>query len=172
MGEGLMDSAGIALVFSSVSLTISYLTYKSNRYKLYVGKKINFGSSSYSILFWVTNCGKRPVTVKGFYASAVNRQTGFEEDICTDFSDDHGFVSLDIRLEEADIKEMNVWEAAWLGDEQSLSLSDIKVTVIDACGNRYEAKDLSGTWKQRFRRSRSVRWLTSQLRSLLRINKG
>ena len=126
--------------------------------------------SSYSILFWITNCGKRPVTVKGFYASAVDRRTGFEEDICTDFSDGRGFVSLDIRLEEADIREMRALDAAWLDDEQSLSLSDIKVTVIDACGKHYEAKDPSDVWQRRFRRS--VRRLTSQLRSLLRINKG
>ena len=165
-----MDLDSIALVFSSVSLTISYLTYKSNRYKLYVGKRIDIGSSSYSILLWVTNCGKRPVTVKGFYASAVDRRTGFEEDICTDFSDGRGFVSLDIRLEEADIREMRALDAAWLDDEQSLSLSDIKVTVIDACGKHYEAKDPSDVWQRRFRRS--VRRLTSQLRSLLRINKG
>jgi len=132
-------------------------------------KRINFGSSSYSILFWVTNCGKRPVTVKGFYA----RVLGTNEYLCAD--DPEGFdsfASLNIRLEEADIKEVSIWEAGWLGDEQSLSLSDIKVTVIDACGNRYEAKDPSDAWQRCFRRSRSVRWLASQLRSLLRINKG
>lgn len=168
-----MDLDSIALALSLVSLAISYLTYESNRYKLYVGKRIVHDLSSYSILFWITNCGKRPVTVKGFYASAVDRRTGFKEDICTDFSDVYGFVSLDIRLEEADIKEQKVLERNWVGRYQvgkSLDLKDVQVTVIDACGKYYEAKDPSDVWQRRF--LRSVRRLTSQLRSLLRINKG
>ena len=167
-----MDSAGIALVFSSVSLAISYLTYKSNRYKIYVGKRFDDDFPAYStfILCWVTNCGKRPVTVKGFYAEYIGSQPGFSTALFADISNPKGFVSLDFRLEEADTREIKIWEGEL--DGQSPSLEDVRVTVIDACGKRYEAKDPSGTWKQRFRRSRSVRWLTSQLRSLLRINKG
>ena len=177
-----MILAVIALIVSSVSLTISYLTYKSNRYELHVGKRVNISTSSYSILFWITNSGKRPVTVMGYYATFA----GTTQALCAD--DPEGFDSfnsLNIRLEEADMKEVTIWETDWRGDYehdvwQPLYLKDVRVTVIDACGKRYVAKSSSGTrylvkdpsdaWQRRF--PRSVLRLTSQLRDLLRINTG
>lgn len=208
-----MKTNDIALVISIISLAISvftfivsYLSFRSNRYRLRVFAAFLIDYPDEYIGITVINIGKRPVTIESVYVEARDLATRWRWESPSRSLTGDGPIRLDeseqiegeVGKEPDDpINLQDVLNGASLSD-----LSSIKIFIVDGIGKSHRAKivgkkSLFGRVLERlrhffyfflqkpfrdFRRfvqanffqqfRRSTRRLDSQLRSLLRINKG
>ncbi len=195
-----------SLVASSISAIVSYLSFRSNRYRLRVLAVSLIDYPDEYIGVTVINIGKRPVMIKSVYVEVRDLATSSHW-----VSPSRSLTGVGpIRLDESEQIEGEVGKKPddpinlqrVLNGAPLRDLSSVKIFIVDGAGKSHTAKivgkkSLFGCVLERFRYffylllqkpfrdfrwfvranffqqfRRSTRRLTSQLRSLLRINKG